>query len=157
MILLHPNKQRRESGNIVTLELWSTGNPIKFKNENTSFLTCVHKSKPVWQIESVDDVEHEPRSAKIPDRVFSVCVWGVNAWDLETRFEEERGGWDVSWVTLEKSMDGSHWPPRVWVDSQNYGHKPNPVWQIEIENVEHNEIKKFFFTFLSTNWTKQIK
>ncbi len=32
---------------------------------------------------------------------------------------------------------GSQWPPRVRVDSQNHGHKSNPVWQIEIVDVEH--------------------
>jgi hypothetical protein len=63
------------------------------------------KSNPY---DSVDVVEHEPRTVKIPDRVFSVCVWGVNARVLETRFEEERDGCDVSWVTLEKTLTGSH-------------------------------------------------
>ena len=34
-----------------------------------------HKSNPVQQIESID-VEHEPRNVRVPDHVFSVCVWG---------------------------------------------------------------------------------
>ena len=34
--------------------------------------------------------------SQIRDRFFSVCGWGVNARSLETRFEEERDGCDVS-------------------------------------------------------------
>jgi hypothetical protein len=51
-----------------------------------------HKTNPVCQFKSVD-VEHDLRSSKIPDRVFSVCDWGVNECDLETRFKE---GMDVT-------------------------------------------------------------
>ena len=46
------------------------------KEETTKVIT-VHTNQ-ILSDESVD-VEHEPRSAKIPDRAFSVCGWGVNA------------------------------------------------------------------------------
>ena len=46
-------------------------------------------------------------------------VWGEHVCHgyLVTRFEEEGDGCDVSCVTLEKTLTGSHWPPRVPVDS----------------------------------------
>ncbi len=60
------------------------------------------------------DVEHEPRSTKIPDRVLSVCGWGVNAHGLGTRFEEER---DVCDVSLEyRAVEEEQWRS-VWATS----------------------------------------
>ena len=42
-----------------------------------------------YQFESGDD-EHEPRSVRYPDKVFSECWWGVNERYLEEfEFEEE--------------------------------------------------------------------
>jgi hypothetical protein len=44
--------------------------------EATTKTITIHTSQ-ILSDESVD-VEHEPRSAKIPDRVFSVYGWGIN-------------------------------------------------------------------------------
>jgi hypothetical protein len=59
--------------------------------DGLSVMVSIMINKHVYK-PSVKDimVEHEPRDTKIPDRVFSVCVWRVNMSDLETRFEEEK-------------------------------------------------------------------
>jgi hypothetical protein len=54
-----------------------------------------HKANSVWQIESVD-VEHEPRIAKISDRVFSVYDWGGKwVWTWDTVWGRKGWMWRV--------------------------------------------------------------
>ena len=58
------------------------------------------KSNP----KTYDIVEHEPRTTRILEGVFSVCGWGVHERCLETRLEVEGDGWDTSWETLGRAM-----------------------------------------------------